>query len=102
MSTRPFSARVLSVTCPLSARVLEGVLQQVHHRRREELRVHGDRQRGVDAVHREPDVAVLGVQLGGDGDLVHEDGQRHPFASLRAGVQADFGQAAVDEVAKAR
>src|SRR3990172_8483267 len=82
--------------------VLEGVLQEVHHRRREELRVPGDRQRGIDTFHRELDVAVLSVQIGGDRNLVYEDGQRYPFASVHARFQTDFGQAPVDEVAKAR
>ena len=81
----------------MRAGVLERVLQQAHQRRREELRVHVDRQRGITGLDREPDLPVLRVRVGRGGDLVDERRQRH----ARGGGEADLGQPGVDEVAEA-
>jgi len=82
--------------------VLEGVVQQVHHGRRQELRVGVDRQSGVNSIDRELNVSVLGVQHPGRSDLVDERDDRQASTSLFAGFEADFGQRAVDDVAKVR
>ena len=81
----------------MGAGVLERVLQQAQQRRREELRVHVDRQRGIARLDREPDLPVLRVRVDRDGDLVDERRQRH----ARRGGEAGLGQPGVDEVAKA-
>ena len=41
--------------------VLEGILQQVHHRRREQLRVRVNGQRGVDGLQSESNVSLFRV-----------------------------------------
>ena len=81
--------------------VLEGVVQQVHQRGREELRIDGDDQRRIDAVHHQLDLPGVGVHLRGDGDLADEPSQRHPITVVKAGLEADLRQCAVDEVPQA-
>jgi hypothetical protein len=85
---------------PLRRRVLEGVLEQVHEGEREERGVHVDGQRGVDGLHGEPDVPVLGVQVGGDGNLVDEGQGRHPVSPRLRRGETDFRQRGVDDLAQ--
>lgn len=51
---------------------LEGVVQEVGHRRREDLRVSGDGQWRVDRFEGELDAAILGVETARDGEVVQE------------------------------
>jgi hypothetical protein len=78
--------------------VLEGVVQQVHQRGSEELRIHVQDQHRVDAVDHQLDLPRVRVHLCGDGDLAHEASQGHPTAAVEAGFEPDLRQRAVDEV----
>jgi hypothetical protein len=76
-------------------------VHQVHHRRREELRVCVDRQVWINRLDREPNVPVLRVQHPGRDDFVDERQHLQARPSLLASFEADFGQCAVDDFAKA-
>ena len=83
-------------------RVLEGVLQQIHDRRCEQLRVRVDGQRGVDGLHSESNLSLLRVEVPGGGYFIDERGDREPLASLFSGGQTSLRQCAVHEVPDAR
>ena len=77
--------------------VLERIVQQVHHCRREQLRVGVEGQRGIDRRHSEPDAAILRVEATGRGDLVDERGHADGLAPLLRGGQPDLTELAVHE-----
>src|SRR4029079_13936390 len=53
-------------------RVLACVVEEIHDRRREDLRIGVDRQLWIDRLHFELQAAGLGVQASGGGDVVEE------------------------------
>jgi hypothetical protein len=67
------------------SRELEGVLQQVRHRRRQQLRVAVDGQFGIDGSDAELDLPVLGMEDTGRGDLVKQRHHEHALAHLFSG-----------------
>ena len=81
-------------------RVLERVVQQVRHRRREQLRIRVHGQVAIDTLDQETNVAVLSVKIGDDRYLVDEFRHSQPLAPLYTGAKPDVGQRAVDEVAE--
>ena len=58
-------------------------------------------QRGSPASTAKCQPARLGGETASDGDLVEERCDRHPFAPLLIGGNANFGERAVDQVTQA-
>src|SRR4030095_14566661 len=85
----------------VSGRVLEGVVQQVHHGRREELRVRVDEQRRVNRIDGELDVPILRMEHACGGYFVDESHHGQTRTSLVSSREANFGKRAVDDFSKA-
>src|SRR2546422_339428 len=92
---------VADAKLPTRRCALERVLQQIHHRRRKQLRIPVDSQGGIDRVDGERDVAVLGMQQPRGSYFVEERDHWQSFAQLSASRKANFGQCAVDDVPQA-
>lgn len=83
-------------------RELEGVLQQVRNCGREDLSVNLDRDPQRDGGDRELQAPSLRLDRCLDFHLFDELGEQDRFPPLAPGLEAHFGERAVDEVAQAR
>ena len=80
---------------------LEGVLEQIGYRRREQLSVRVDDNAILDRFDRKLVAASLGFDDGGDLHFLDELREQNRLASLHGRLEAYFGERAIDEIVHA-